>query len=478
MENKIEKVPRVFISYAWSTDEKFEKVLLLASRLRHDGIDAILDRWCLNHGQDKYAFMESMVRDKTIDRVLIMSDSIYAKKADAREGGAGTESQIICDELYNDVESRKFIPIILEREENGKECLPIYLKSRIYIDFSDVSKFEESYEELLRDLHNRPSLKMPPIGKPPSYLFEEDSDTIKTSMLESQSLNRISVNPKKSNEILKEFIAAFEKELEDYHIKYENQNGNLEERIYKSIIDYIPQRNKFIKVLDNVLREGIELDIDIIIRFFENQPRYYHPIHTNTWTSGEFDGFKFITRELFLYVISLLLRHECYEKVTDLLYSKYTMFDKYGHYDKPCDFDIFNVYLHSIENYYNGIKGANYISCMAHIMIENICDIVERKYLVEADVLCSYIAEIKGINWTPWLHIYREGSTGETISRLYSRRHFEKVKCLFNVDNKTEFISMINKLKESNKEANRYFHSWRLPLLCEDVNIDNICISR
>ena len=137
-KNKI-KIPRVFISYAWSTEEKFNKVLLLASRLRHDGVDAILDRWSLSHGQDKYAFMESMVRDNTIDRVLIMSDSIYSMKADNRVGGAGTESQIICEELYNNVESRKFIPILLERDDNGKECLPIYLRSRIYIDFSDDS---------------------------------------------------------------------------------------------------------------------------------------------------------------------------------------------------------------------------------------------------------------------------------------------------------------------------------------------------
>ena len=264
-------------------------------------------------------------------------------KADNRVGGAGTESQIICEELYNNVESRKFIPILLERDDNGKECLPIYLRSRIYIDFSDDSNFEESYEELLRDLHNKPSLKLPPIGQPPAYLFEEDTDTIETSILERKSLNKISNNPKLSNEVLKDFIAAFEKEFDDYHIKYESQNGNLEERIYKSIIDYIPQRNKFIKVLDNVLKEGTELDIDIIIRFFERQPRYYYPLYEQSWLGNEFDGFKFITRELFLYVISLLLKHERYEKIADLLYSKYTMYDKFGNFDNPRDFEIFNT---------------------------------------------------------------------------------------------------------------------------------------
>ena len=45
---------------------------------------------------------------------------------------------------------------------------------------------------------------------------------------------------------------------------------------------------------------------------------------------------------------------------------------------------------------------------MANIMIENNCDLVERKYLVEADVLCGYTDEIMGLDWTPWLHIYKE----------------------------------------------------------------------
>jgi len=35
----------------------------IATRLRTNGIDVILDRWDLQGGQDKYAFMEQMVKD-------------------------------------------------------------------------------------------------------------------------------------------------------------------------------------------------------------------------------------------------------------------------------------------------------------------------------------------------------------------------------------------------------------------------------
>lgn len=476
--DKIIKTPRVFISYSWSTEEKFDKVLLLATRLRHDGVDVVLDRWNLNHGQDKYAFMETMVKDNTIDRVLIMSDSIYAKKANAREGGAGTESQIICDELYNNVDSRKFIPILLERDDNRKECLPIYLRSRIYIDFSYDSKFEESYDELLRDLYDRPSLKIPPIGQPPAYLFEENTDTTETSILESQSLYKISTNPKKSNEILKEFISAFEKELYDYYPKYVEGKDNMSECVFQSIIAYLPLRNKFIKVFDNVLTEGIELDIDIIIRFFENQPKFYYPKHKKSWSFYEYDGFRYISRELFLYVIAILIRHERYKNIADLLYSKYNMYDKYGEYNNPCDFNVFNFDFDSIHYYYNNLKGNKYKSCMANIMIENIHNSVEQQYLVEADVLCGYVAQIRGLNWIPWLDIYKEEKKIEIVNRLYSCRYFEKVKCLFDVDNKSELITIVKRLKEESQENRRTYNGWFIPFLCDDINIDTICTSR
>ena len=60
--------------------------------MRNDGIDVVIDVWDLRPGNDNYAFMERMVTDKSVTRVLIFSDSDYATKADARTGGVGTES--------------------------------------------------------------------------------------------------------------------------------------------------------------------------------------------------------------------------------------------------------------------------------------------------------------------------------------------------------------------------------------------------
>ena len=82
----IDRTPRVFISYSWTSTKFQQQVKELAERLVHDGVDVVLDIWDLKDGQDKFHFMEQCVTDPQIDRVLIICDSGYAEKADARKG--------------------------------------------------------------------------------------------------------------------------------------------------------------------------------------------------------------------------------------------------------------------------------------------------------------------------------------------------------------------------------------------------------
>lgn len=131
MKSRIEQ-PKVFISYAWGSQEHDEKVIALATNLKGDGVDVVFDKWQLKEGNDTFSFMEKSVMDESITNVLILMDPIYAKKANERAGGVGTETQIISSEVYNKVEQRKFIPVVFERDIDGNVCKPQYLKS-IYI---------------------------------------------------------------------------------------------------------------------------------------------------------------------------------------------------------------------------------------------------------------------------------------------------------------------------------------------------------
>ena len=51
------KHPKVFISYAWGTEDYQQKVLAFASELKSHRVDVVLDKWHLQPGQDVYNFL-------------------------------------------------------------------------------------------------------------------------------------------------------------------------------------------------------------------------------------------------------------------------------------------------------------------------------------------------------------------------------------------------------------------------------------
>jgi hypothetical protein len=102
--------PKVLTSYCWTNEDHKSWVLNLATRLKTDGVEVMLDRWHLKPGHNKYVFMERSVTDATISKVLVVCDRAYAEKADERKGGVGTETEIISAEVYKKVSQEKFIP--------------------------------------------------------------------------------------------------------------------------------------------------------------------------------------------------------------------------------------------------------------------------------------------------------------------------------------------------------------------------------
>lgn len=143
---------KIFISYSWTPEENKERTIKLAQKLREHGFDIILDQTHLKFGYDKYVFMERMVTDSTIDKVFIICNKDYAEKADRRQGGVGDESMIITPEIYGKTEQSKFIPIVFEKDLQGKAYLPSYLKRIMYVDLADEKAHKEAYWNLLKQL--------------------------------------------------------------------------------------------------------------------------------------------------------------------------------------------------------------------------------------------------------------------------------------------------------------------------------------
>lgn len=169
MEQKEILVPIVFISYSHDSEEHKEWVLQLATRLRSNGVNIILDRWNLNLGSDLASFMERGLSKS--NRVVCICSETYVKKANIGEGGAGYEKQIMSAELVSDQNTNWVIPLIKNNE--GKRKTPTFLSGRVYISFEDPILYETKYEELLRDLLDDQILPIPPIGDNPFQTVKE-----------------------------------------------------------------------------------------------------------------------------------------------------------------------------------------------------------------------------------------------------------------------------------------------------------------
>ncbi len=155
-------IPRAFISYSHDNQAHKQWVLDFATRLRNSGVDAILDQWELRPGDDIPHFMEQNLA--SCDRVIMICTDRYVEKANSGAGGVGYEKMIVTSDLMKGIDSNKVIPII---RQSGSHNVPTFLKTKLFIDFSNDEEEEFSFDELVRALHGSPLFEKPPIGNNP-----------------------------------------------------------------------------------------------------------------------------------------------------------------------------------------------------------------------------------------------------------------------------------------------------------------------
>lgn len=165
-------VPKVFISYAWETEDHRAWVKSLADKLLSDGIEAILDQYDVSPGDRLPQFMEQSV--SAADYVLIVCTPTYKRKADGREGGVGYEGHIISNELYSKSNERKFIPLL--KEGDPGESMPSFLAGKLAIDLRggiDAAGYDDLRATLFH-LKRKPPVKARSMASARSRTFEKD----------------------------------------------------------------------------------------------------------------------------------------------------------------------------------------------------------------------------------------------------------------------------------------------------------------
>lgn len=457
--------PKLFISYSWSSPEHEKWVINLSTELIENGIDVIFDKFDLKEGQDANAFMERMVTDENIKKVAIICDRAYAEKADKRSGGVGTETQIISPEIYEKADQNKFVAVLAEKDENGKPYLPTYYRSRIYIDLSNDDLYASNFEQLLRWVYDKPLYVKPELGKQPSFLSEENPILLGTTSKFRRALDAVHNNRDYAKGAMGDFLSTFVANLEKFRII--DKEGEFDEKVVDNIEKFLPFRNETIGIFLAIAqyRDTPEA-IEQLLRFFESLIPYMdRPENVTSWSDSDFDNFRFIIHELFLYAVACLLKYECFNSLSYLLRQNYYV-EGNSDYGKNVmvPFDVFQQYIRSLDNRNKRLE-LRKLSLQAHLLEQRSkTSGMTFRQLMQADFVLFIRDSFDSIRnkrhqrWAPITLVYAETFAGpfEIFARAQSKEYFEKLKCLFDIHQKTDFSLLFDAFKDGRLQVPRW----------------------
>lgn len=452
----LDRTPQVFISYSWTTEEFKSKVKELAERLVHDGVDVKLDIWDLKDGHDKYAFMEECVTNPNIDRVLIICDKGYATKADKRQGGVGNETAIISAEVYQNATQEKFIPVIMERDEHGEPYMPAYLKSRMYKDLTG-DNYSKGYEELLRNIYEKPSERKPMLGKRPMWLDEDESAElypVKEAKKKVEALGPEQLRLVAAQDFIDVYLNALKKFYKRNIDTAEYLNYFRETKDYRDVfLDYIKSISTTIEHLGEFMADTFEKMYNTLYNVETFEP--------NACSCGcdDFDLFRVHVWELFVCTTTYFLHNEAYKSLNELLVHTYFLrTSPLGSETKPLSYERFRFHSKMIEEQIKptleaGLKNKFTLTGHYLCMEREYLPVYTGKKIAEADLFLYQIydgLDLQGLTktyaWFPTCYIYAEQYTS-MWQRLKSKRYCEKIEPLFGVSTIGELIERLNKCK-------------------------------
>ncbi len=450
--------PKLFISYCWSSEEHQNWVINLGTALRENGVDVILDKWDLKEGNDANAFMEKMVSDEEVKKVIMIIDEHYSEKANKRKGGVGTEAQIISAEVYASVNQNKFVAVIASNNSEGLPKTPVFYKSRIYIDLSNEDLYNQNFEQLLRWIFDKPLYTKPEIGKMPAFLDEEIALSIGTSGAFRRVIDAMKNAKPFAQGALNEYFSLFAKNIEKFRLEPSKGAQDFDEKVIESIELFIPARNELVEVFTVIAQYDLSMRSSATIhKFFESLIPYINrPESVNSYHTWDWDNLKFIVQENFLLCISVFLKHERYDLVEHLLKCAYYD-EKDENYGRSTmrPYGIFRCYLKSLEERNNRLA-LRRLSVHADLLAVRCSNSeISFNHLMQADFLLYIRDALQAYKdnrhryWHPTALVFISFDSGafEIFLRSESEAYFNRIAPLLGVKSKSELTPFIEAVR-------------------------------
>jgi hypothetical protein len=118
-------------------------------------------------------------------------------------------------------------------------------------------------------------------------------------------------------------------------------------------------------------------------------------------------------------------------------------------------------------------------------MVTNLSDQIDKQGLILADTLCYSVSYLNKStdnydSWFPNTYLYGERSSINFFDRMSSKKHFEKVKSIFDVDSHFELKEKLKSNKENSKDRIRYGNGGfePVPFVYELIDQEKLSIYR
>ncbi|MCW5719382.1 MAG: TIR domain-containing protein [Bauldia sp.] len=453
------KPPRMFISYSWTSADYERRVIKLAEDLVGSGIDVVLDKWDLKTGHDANAFMEGMVSDPSVTKVAILADERYVSKANDRKGGVGAETQIISAELYGAVKQDKFAVVVMERDSEGNPYIPIYYRGKIYIDLSDISNFAVEFDRLLRWAHDRPLYEKPALGRIPDYLAADSARIhLSTSAAYQRALDGLRNDRVWATAAVGEFFDKVRSEMPKFAMTVSGE-GVFDERLVANIEQFLPFRDEIVSIVIAAAQYMNEEEAEKAVhRLLESMiPLLSFQGDSGTYNESDYDNFRFLVHELFLYFMAIFIKYERFVAASSLMGEYYVPAQSRYRSSSIVDFTTFRQHVRGLVARNNRLK-LNRHSVAADMLDSRAkAGPISFYDLMQADFVIFLRASLEDKSWWPEtlvFHSFRDrGGPMELFARARSKKYFDRMKVLFGIQSKSDLDRVLEEFRDGTKRV-------------------------
>ena len=415
----------------------------------NDGVDVVLDIWNLNEGDDKFAFMEKMVTDTSVTHVLVFSDLEYAKKADARKAGVGSESQIISREVYDKIKQSKFIPVVCEFDDKGEPSLPTFLKSRIWIDFSSPEAANDNWEQLIRVLYGKPAYEKPALGKIPTYITTDVSVPASPALAKFSALKQAILQGKPGVDLYRQdFLDACYAYADALRIRERpKEEANMGERVLEDCGKLKLVRDHLVDwvLLESGVNPSEEFGESLLGMLERLRELKSRPPEVNPWSNVWFEAHQVFVYETFLYVVAALMKKNAFGILHLIFTSHYLLPETEAH--RNSHFERFDTFYSFSQTLQVLAPEGRKLHAPAAELIKRQADRVELPFtdVIQAELLILLMAFLTdGVRWYPQtLHYSPWGSRFPFFVRAAQHRSFQKLAQVTGIDNADQLREMV-----------------------------------